>query len=173
MLRNPITGIAGCCARAASGHAAAAPPSAASNSRRPMVTVIRPSRARCVKGTIPRHERAVLHPPAHDFCFSVAEDRASGSRTSREWPQAFAKFCGITWTVAYFSGVSNGAACELEGLSSAFAGLLPHCALSGFLAQRKSEFQSDQPENGQPTEAAECRFGDRRDRLAGRHGARL
>src|SRR5262245_13965900 len=88
-------------------------------------------------------------------------------------PQAFAKFCGITWTVAYFSGVSNGAACELEGLSSAFAGLLPHCALSGLLAQRKSEFQSDQPENGQPTEAAECRFGDRRGRLAGRHGARL
>src|SRR5215510_6870980 len=37
----------------------AAPPSAASNSRRPMVTVIRPSRARCVTGTIPRHERAV------------------------------------------------------------------------------------------------------------------
>src|SRR5262249_10918905 len=37
----------------------AAPLSATSNSRRPMVTVIRPSRARCVKGTIPRHERAV------------------------------------------------------------------------------------------------------------------
>src|SRR5215472_13604559 len=55
-----ITGIAACCARAASGHAAAAPPRAASNSRRPMVTVIRPSRARCVKRTIPRHERAVL-----------------------------------------------------------------------------------------------------------------
>jgi hypothetical protein len=52
-------GNLGCCARAASGHAAV-PPSAASNSRRPMVTVIRPSRARCVKGTIPRHERAVL-----------------------------------------------------------------------------------------------------------------
>ena len=49
-----------CCARAASGHAAAAPPSATSNSRRPIVTVIRPSRARCVKATIPRHERAVL-----------------------------------------------------------------------------------------------------------------
>ena len=43
----------------ASGHAAAAPPSAASNCRRPMVTVIHPSRARCVEGTIPRHERAV------------------------------------------------------------------------------------------------------------------
>ena len=42
------------------GHAAAAPPSAASNSRRPMVTVIRPSRARCVKGRIPRHARAVF-----------------------------------------------------------------------------------------------------------------
>src|SRR5262249_28091292 len=42
------------------GHAATAPPNAASNSRRPMVTVIRPSRARCVKGTIPRHERVVL-----------------------------------------------------------------------------------------------------------------
>jgi hypothetical protein len=45
---------------AASGHAAAAPPSAASNSRRPMVTVMRPSRARCVKGRIPRHERTVF-----------------------------------------------------------------------------------------------------------------
>src|SRR5215471_5188352 len=49
-----------CCARAASGHAATPPPSATSNSRRPMVTVIRPSRARCVKATIPRHERTVL-----------------------------------------------------------------------------------------------------------------
>src|SRR5262249_20580167 len=57
-LTKPTTGIA-CCARAASGHAAA-PQSAASNSRRPMVTVIRPSRARCVKGTVPRHERAVF-----------------------------------------------------------------------------------------------------------------
>jgi hypothetical protein len=27
LLRNPITGITGCCARAASGHVAAAPPS--------------------------------------------------------------------------------------------------------------------------------------------------
>jgi len=35
-------------------------PSAASNSRRPMVTVIRPSRARCVKATIPRRGRAVF-----------------------------------------------------------------------------------------------------------------
>src|SRR5215472_7955051 len=49
-----------CCARAPNGHTATAPPSAASNSRRPMVTVIRPSRARCVKAKIPRHERAVF-----------------------------------------------------------------------------------------------------------------
>jgi len=60
LLRNPITGIAGCCPRAASGHVAAAPPSAANNSRRPMLTVIRPSPARCVEGTIARHERAVF-----------------------------------------------------------------------------------------------------------------
>src|SRR6266436_49215 len=34
LLRNPITGVAGCCARAASGHAATAPPSSVMNSRR-------------------------------------------------------------------------------------------------------------------------------------------
>src|SRR5262245_12911373 len=34
LLRNPITGIAGCCARAASGHAAAVPPSSVMNVRR-------------------------------------------------------------------------------------------------------------------------------------------
>ena len=34
VLRNPITGIVGCCARAASGHAAAAPPSSVMNVRR-------------------------------------------------------------------------------------------------------------------------------------------
>src|SRR5262249_36865229 len=44
-------------------------PTAANNSRRPMVTVTRPSRARCVKGRIPRHERAV---PRH-----TARGRAS------------------------------------------------------------------------------------------------
>src|SRR5262249_52124326 len=54
--RSAVCGIAGCCARAVSGHAPTALPSAASNSRRPMVTVIRPSRARCVKDndTTPR-----------------------------------------------------------------------------------------------------------------------
>jgi hypothetical protein len=34
LLRYPITGIAGCCAPAASGHVAAAPPSSVMNSRR-------------------------------------------------------------------------------------------------------------------------------------------
>jgi hypothetical protein len=36
ILTNPTTGIAACCARAASGHAAAAPPSVVKNFRRPM-----------------------------------------------------------------------------------------------------------------------------------------
>src|SRR6516225_966555 len=40
---NPITGIAGCCARAASGHAAAAPPSSVMNSRRLMPSMALPS----------------------------------------------------------------------------------------------------------------------------------
>src|SRR5262249_39854548 len=55
-LRNPTTGIAGCCARAASGQAAAALPSATSNSRRPMVTVIRalPCEVRKWNDTTPR-----------------------------------------------------------------------------------------------------------------------
>jgi hypothetical protein len=35
-LTKPTTGIADCCARAASGHAAAAPPSVVKNFRRPM-----------------------------------------------------------------------------------------------------------------------------------------
>jgi hypothetical protein len=69
LLRNPTTGIAACCARAASGHAAAALPSATSNSRRPMVTVMRPSRARCVKRRIPRGRpagRTLLSPHSPD-----------------------------------------------------------------------------------------------------------
>src|SRR5262245_10449413 len=42
LLRNPITGIAACCERAASGHAAAAPPSVNMNSRRRMWIAMRP-----------------------------------------------------------------------------------------------------------------------------------
>jgi uncharacterized protein YchJ len=38
--RNPITGVAGCCARAASGQAAAAPPSSVMNARRFIFAVI-------------------------------------------------------------------------------------------------------------------------------------
>src|SRR4051794_41066351 len=34
LLRNPITGIAGCCDRTASGHAAAAPPMSVMKARR-------------------------------------------------------------------------------------------------------------------------------------------
>jgi hypothetical protein len=42
-LRNPITGIVGCCAHAASGHATAAPPSSVTNSRRLMPNMGAPS----------------------------------------------------------------------------------------------------------------------------------
>jgi hypothetical protein len=62
--------------------------------------------------------------------------------------------------------LSNGAACELEGLPSAFGGLLPHCALSGLLPERKSQFQSDQRENGQSIETPERRFRNWRGHLA-------
>jgi len=39
LCKNPITGIADCCARAASGHAAAVPPSGVMNSRRFMLNM--------------------------------------------------------------------------------------------------------------------------------------
>src|SRR5215467_3591193 len=57
-LRNPITGIAACCARAASGHAAAAPPTSVMNSRRFTAS---DSRASHRKDSTPRHGR-LLHP---------------------------------------------------------------------------------------------------------------
>ena len=53
LLRNPITGIAGCCARAASGHAAAAPPSSVMNSRRCIIRSPR-RRGRAACGGISR-----------------------------------------------------------------------------------------------------------------------
>ena len=51
LLRNPITGIAGCCARTASGHAAAAPPSSVMNSRRSH-SITSSARASSVGGTL-------------------------------------------------------------------------------------------------------------------------
>ena len=57
--RNPITGIAGCCARAASGHAAAAPPSSVMNSRRSH-SITSSARASSVGGTSRPSALAVL-----------------------------------------------------------------------------------------------------------------
>src|SRR5262249_47441551 len=71
-----------------SGHAAAAPPSAASNSRRPMVTVIRPSRARCVKETIARHERAVLAFKEGRMLLAVVRGRKRKGSVFRFAPKA-------------------------------------------------------------------------------------
>jgi hypothetical protein len=53
--RDPITGIADCCARAASGHAAAAPPSVNMNSRRRMWIAMRPLRPEVVCMQIGRY----------------------------------------------------------------------------------------------------------------------
>src|SRR6516225_12230013 len=60
-LRNPTTGIAGCCARTASGHAAAvALPSVAKNFRRSIWLAMRPPPVgghSCNGGMIPRFHR--------------------------------------------------------------------------------------------------------------------
>src|SRR5262249_54209325 len=92
-LRNPTeTLLVDCCARAASGQAAA-PPSAASNSRRPMVTVIRPSRARCVKETIPRHERAVPNSaPPGEGAAHAGQQAATERRFARSLRLDFERF---------------------------------------------------------------------------------
>ena len=56
-LRKPITGIAGCCARAASGHAAA-PPSSVMNSRRFMRPLHAKWRHTATTGHVVRHNKA-------------------------------------------------------------------------------------------------------------------
>jgi len=60
--RNPITGIAACCARAASGHAAAAPPSSDMNSRRLIFGLIRSPRRRGRVSTAEFRGRAPWRP---------------------------------------------------------------------------------------------------------------
>ena len=59
VLRNPITGIVGCCARAAIGHAAAAPPSSVMNSRR-LHSITSSARASSVDGTVRPSALAVI-----------------------------------------------------------------------------------------------------------------
>ena len=58
-LRKPITGIAGCCARAASGHAAAAPPRSVMNSRRSH-SITSSARASSIGGTVRPRALAVM-----------------------------------------------------------------------------------------------------------------
>src|SRR5262249_53231146 len=60
-MRNSITGISGCCACAASGHAAAPPSSAAKSFRRAMWLAMLPLRVGVIHkgGMIPRFHRAV------------------------------------------------------------------------------------------------------------------
>jgi hypothetical protein len=60
-LRYPITGIAGCCAYAASGHAAAAPPSSLMKSRRLISEFFPPNGAAAGHSTRKR-------PPSQTLC---------------------------------------------------------------------------------------------------------
>ena len=58
------------------------------HARRPMVTIIRASRARCVNATIPRHERAVLtarHPAR------AGRAPGTGSDGAPTWPKCWHK----------------------------------------------------------------------------------
>src|SRR5262249_46155689 len=79
--RMPITGIAGCCAHAASGHAAAAPPSSVMKLRRPLSSMAlsppggRPSRSQAQGGRLggnvypqQRHheDQNRINPDSHD-----------------------------------------------------------------------------------------------------------
>jgi len=80
LLRNPITGIAGCCARATSGQATAAPPKSDMNSRRLLSNMELPApwviarvghRTSLRPGVAPErpnlHEVTISHPPGVDF----------------------------------------------------------------------------------------------------------
>ena len=58
-LSHPITGMAACCAQAASGHAIAALPAAVSNSRRPMLIVIGSA-------------AGGITPPGNSYCYHTA-----------------------------------------------------------------------------------------------------
>ena len=86
LLRKPITGIAGCCARAASGQAAAAPPRSVMNARRPRPRVPAERAPGCARsGT------------------TLDREREPGPRATRCGPAAsailrFAKF--LRWVVA-------------------------------------------------------------------------
>src|SRR6266851_6927805 len=62
-LRNPITGIAGCCARAASGHVAAAPPSSVMKSRRAQPATTRPASPRASRARPRDRPQLPLAPP--------------------------------------------------------------------------------------------------------------
>jgi hypothetical protein len=76
--RIPTTGIAGCCARAASGHAAAAPPTKVMNSRRLTSSTGLPPRF-WTGGT--RND----HQPADGPCSRFA----AGSAYHEEWEESF------------------------------------------------------------------------------------
>jgi hypothetical protein len=89
--RNPTTGSAGCCARAASGHAIAAPPSSDMNARRRMVA---PFSGLGPHITTPLREDAAVHHSkncvmmsqmGHSRRFQDARDMSDLPETRQGW----------------------------------------------------------------------------------------
>src|SRR5262249_16818461 len=93
--------------------------------------------------------------PAHDLLRSITK-QVNSAKSLEDWPIVYKltpqraykpspKFIVIDLIVltSCVVGVSNGPARELEGLSSAFAGLLSHCSLSGLVIQRKSDCRTE------------------------------
>src|SRR5258707_9392819 len=77
---NPSTGMAGCCARAASGHAAAAPPSSVMNSRRFIAMTQTPTIIATIAGQDGASQQKRL---AHDrFGSWLRENALAGADTS-------------------------------------------------------------------------------------------
>ena len=90
VLRKPITGIAFCCARKASGHAVAAPPSRMISSRR-LTSLPRPASLRPA-GTLDTDDTVdIVHghqrPPSTSITTSAASCQSTSTAWSRAWPR--------------------------------------------------------------------------------------
>src|SRR5262249_37215338 len=89
---DPITGIARCCARAASGHATVAPPSSVMKSRR--------FTARCLPCSRPRIAHlgpadCCIHPPAWDEMTQIMQTKIFTKEVAQNRPP---HFCARTFS---------------------------------------------------------------------------
>src|SRR5262249_24473436 len=151
-----------CCACAASGQAATAPPpSAASSSRRPMVTVIRPSRARCVEGTLARRERAVLsvrHPARAGSARRTQRGTRFPSSRTRETMFGRAVFSEGDAARPITASQPPGRACKTsKHYRSRFARPLLSWSLQRLSAEKQNEYQGQQEREGHERGKIVCR----------------